>query len=76
MTPKVTEIIQSAIQNKPFAYGTGFGEVAGAAKQTGATAMDLQKMWLSPGGATPTGRVGGAVASIVNALKFLAFIPK
>jgi hypothetical protein len=70
MTPKVTEVIQAAIQNKPFAYGTGVGEVANAGRFVGSTAENVSRSTAVMGGA------GKTSTAIINALKWLAFLPK
>jgi len=73
MTPKVTEVIQSAIQNKPFGYGSGMGEVVQAGRFVGTTAENITR---SPTMMTTLNKGKGTVASVVNALKWLAALPK
>lgn len=76
MIPKTMEIIQSAIQGKPFDYGSGIGEATGAIRGVGGAAMSAREQMQK--GIFPTTALGGRIdlQKIADKLKWLSFMPQ
>jgi hypothetical protein len=66
---KVAEMAQKFIEGKPWEYGTAVGEVRQGAKNVGQSATDFARLYAS------TKAIGGTAQGVVNALKWLAFMP-
>lgn len=79
MTPKVTELIQSFISGKPFAYGTGIGEAGGLAYKAGRGGLSAGITKWEEGRALEAAGIEGATyspAAITQLLKTLGIIAK